>query len=306
MTELEFINLNPASLATTGTANLLISSSVSGSDNIPESPYTITAMTIPNTSLNEVEVNKTVREASSIKFNFASGIIEAVISARQKKSGYYFLRFNPIVVTNLPSSIGFISGNRVYREFVSSFIFEPFFTAPFFNNDYNPVIGNYDLNKLNAVAQVVDRNSGQSNPSNILSLISGSSKVAELQNCSYTKAGIINSKYVGTKLNSGSIVGDDPALGLKEFQGSVHSIDATNSSIIDIQLSDRDVQDIYFTANLSGSHPTKKLADFPEINAYIYSEEGNRFVRSVNSKLFSVDKGKVYSTDEFGKVISIQ
>lgn len=306
MTELEFINLNPATFSGAGTANMLISSSVSGSDNVPLPPYTITAMTVPNTSLNNIDVNKTLQEASSIRFNFANGVIQASITARSKKSGYHFLRFTPIVTNSLPSSLDYISGNRVYKEFISSFIFEPYFTAPFFNNDYNPLISNASTSKLNAVAQVVDRNSNQSNPSNIISLISGSSQKAELQNCSYTKAGIINSKYVGSKLTSGSIPGNDPAIGLKIFEGSLHSVDATNASITSIQLSDRTTEDIYFTANLSGSHPTKKFSDFPEINAFIYVEDGSRLIRSVNSKVFSVDKGKIYSTDEFGKVLSIQ
>jgi len=306
MTELEFINLNPASFSGAGTANLLISSSISGSEEVPVPPYVIQAMTVPNTSLNNVDVNKTLTEATSIIFDFANGTIEATITARQKKSGYHFLRFEPIIVSTLPSTISYLSGNRIYKEFNASFIFEPFFTAPFFNNDYNPLISNYSVNKKNTVAQVVDRNSGQANPSNITSLISGSSQKAEIQNCSYTKAGIINSKYVGTKLTSGSLIGDDPALGLKEFQGSLHSVDATNASIKEIQLSDRTVNTIYFTSILSGSHPTKKFSDFPEPNTFIYTETGNKFIRSVSSKIFSIDKGKVYSTDEFGKVVSIQ
>ena len=306
MTELEFINFNPATFSGEGTSHLLISSSVSGSENTPLPPYTITAMTVPNTSLNSVDVSKTLAEATSLRFDFATGNITAKITARQKKNGYYFFRFQPISTNTLPSSLDYISGNRVYKQFNSSFIFEPYFTRPFFNNDYNPLISNASNSKLNAVAQVVDRNSSQNIPSNLDSLVSGSSQKAELQNCSYTKAGIVNSKYAGTKLNSGSIPGDDPAQGLKKFDGSLHSADATDSSIITIQLSDRTVENIYFNANLSGSHPTKKFSDFPELTSFLYSEEGNRFIRSVNSKVYSVDKGKVYSTDEFGKVVSIK
>ena len=304
MTEQEFIQSNPEDLSGTGYTNLLMSSSVvqPGVDNTPLPPYHLRGMTIPYTTANGVNIQTVLDQADEFRFQYTEGTVRAKITARQRRKGYYFFRFEEVVLNTIPTSFRTIGGQQIPIFTNSNYIFIPYSTVPFFNNDYNPVIGNAIGAKLNAVALVVDRNSSQANPTNLEAIIGGGAQRAAIQNCSYTKIGIINSRYQGTKLNSGSIPGDDPALSLKEFEGSIHAFDASTITIKGINTSDRDLKPVYFTPYLSGSHPNKKLSEFPDVNTYMYIEEKNRFRRIVNSKIFSTDKGLVYTSDELGKV----
>lgn len=307
MTEQDFIGLNPSSFFGSGCVNLLYSSSVvnPGVDDTPVLPFHIQALTIPFNSQENIDVEAALKEVDSIVLDLPGGAQEAIITARQKRTGYFFFRIQELIINSLPAETDTSVGEIVYRDQDSVFIFTPYVEQSFTNNDYNPLLNNTNLSKYNAVAQVVDRNTEQIIPTNLQAILSNTATPAQIQNCSYTKAGIINSKYNGSKLTSGSIPGDDPALTFKVFKGSLHQSDANTATIKAIQLSDREVDDIYFTPLLSGSHPTKKLADFPELNSYIYTEEDNRLVRKVSAKIFSTDKGLVYTTDELGEVITI-
>lgn len=307
MIEQEFTGLNPQFFFGTGNVNLLYSSSVvnPGVDDTPVAPFHIQALTVPFTSKNNIDVEATLKEVTSVKIELPEGIRNAVITARQKRTGYFFLRIQEIITNSLPGTLSTISGEQVYTYADSTFIFNPYIAEAFINNAFNPLINNTNLSKPNVVAQVVDRSTNQAIPTNLAAIIAQGATPAQIQNCSYTKAGSVNSKYKGTKLTSGSIPGDDPGLLLRSFKGSIHPEGATVSTIKGVQLSDRDVVEVYFTPILSGSHPTKKLSDFPLLNTFVYVEEDNRLVRKASTKIFSTDKGVVYTTDELGEVISI-
>ena len=101
------------------------------------------------------------------------------------------------------------------------------------------------------------------------------------------------------------IPGNDPAIALKEFKGSVDPNDSSDATIRAIQLSDREVENIFFDTIVTGSHPTKAFSNFPVSGSFLETEQGTRFVRSVNSKIYSVDKGQIYTTNELGGVIAV-
>lgn len=303
MTELEFITTNPRSYGA-GNANLLVSSSVSGSNDIPIPPYTIQGLTIPFSSLEGVNVLSPLKEVEAIRFQFSPGDITAQVIGRQKKDGYFYLKTEPIVINEIPSA-------NVANEYVfkgAEFIFKPYFEINFFNNDYNPLQNNTNESKVNVVRQVVDRVSSQATPTNLNAILSQSAEPAQIQNCSYTKSSIILGRYEGTKETDNNIPGNLPAQGLVRFKSEIYPIDSDVTTIKQTQLSDREVVVSLFDSQISGSHPNKAYQSFPAIGNYVYSpgEIGNSFTKVANSKIYSIDKNRVYSTDEFGQVIQIQ
>ena len=301
MTELEFINTNPTNYGN-GNANLLVSSSVSGSDLVPVPPFHIQGITVPFNSLDNVDVEASLGEVTSIKFDFTEGTVNASITAKRKKSGYFFMRVNDFIVNSLPTSFD-TAGNNLYEN--SPFVFIPYVGESFANNDFNPLQGEAQELTKGTIIQVVDRISNQTVPTNLEAIITQTAEIAQIQDCNYTKIGTINGRYNGTKLNSGSIFGDDPALVLREFEGSIHLDTADNTSVIAIDDTVRSIQNIYFTPHLSGSGPGMALSSFPIQDDFIYGEESNRFVKIVNSKVYAIDKGNIITTDEVGKVINI-
>lgn len=316
MTELEFISTNPLNYGS-GNTNLLISSSVSGSEDVPIAPYTIQGMTIPFNSKDGISVFSTLKESDTIKFEFQGTVVQTTIISRQKKSGYFYYRLNPVVVNQLPP----INIEDDYEFVNSEFIFEPYFETDFFNNDYNPLTNTTNVSKANSTVQVVDRISSQILPTNLQAILSSSAEPAQIQNCSYTKAGILNSKYNGSKSTiagpisriynkqefnqivlSKSIPGNSPAVKLAKFNASIHPLDSDVNTVKQIQLSDREVTEIYFDTALTGSHPNKIFQSFPGSGSFVYQEENGRLIKVANQKIYSTDKNQVYTSNEFGGV----
>ena len=319
MTLQEFINTRPQSYGT-GNINLLYSSSISGSEDTPIPPFILQGVTIPFVSQEGVDVTAALKEVDQFKFGFTSGSVTATITGRQKKTEYFYYTFENLVLDYLPTTID-AAGNNNYSD--SEFVFIPYTTLAFNNNDYNPLINNSQGSKRNSRVRKVDRFSSQNIPTNLTSIILNTAELAELQNCSYTKRGLLNGRYNGTKTSAAgsltvynkqllttqittkTIPGNEPALSFRELKGSVHPNDSDIATIKAINQSDREVLTIYFNAELTGTHPNKSYPNFPSVGSYIYIEDANRLIKVVNSKIYSIDKGTVYTTTELGAVSSI-
>jgi len=326
MTLQEFIKANPTGWGT-GNANLLVSSSVSGSYPNVESfpPYTVKGISIPFTSKNDKYIEPALKEVNEFRFKVQDGIlVKSKVLGRQKRNGYYFFSLADFVINSLPTTLDFDDNPEVEN---SEFVFVPYVSVSFINNDYNVLLSNSATSKLSDTHRIVDRMTALSGsadlPSNYTAIISQSAERAELQNCSYTKIGIVSSRYEGTRTSKAGnfyefnedifeekvltrgIPGNDPALALKEFKGSIHPNDSTDTTIKAIQLSDRTIETIFFDTILAGVHPNKTYTNFPVSSSFLQTEDGTRFVRSVNSKIYSVDKGEIYTTNELGGVIAV-
>ena len=303
MTELEFINTNPTNYGI-GNSNLLISSSVvdPGVDETPIPPYTIQGLTIPFDSKNSVNLFSALKEVEAIKFTFTTGQVTTQVTSRQKKNGYFFLRTNPVVVNSLPPLNSFDE----YEYINSEFIFTPYFEQSFFNNDFNPLQNTSNDNSTSTTRQVVDRLSSQILPTNLQAIINLTATPAQVNDSKYTNTGLVNARYVGSVETDRNIPGNSPSLTVTSFKASIHPTDSDITTIKSIQLSDREVVEVYFDTKLSGSHPNKVFESFPSSGSFILTPENNRFTKIANAKVYSTDKNKVYTTDNFGGVILVQ
>jgi len=312
MTELEFINTQPSSYGGAANANLLISSSVvnPGVDNTPQAPYAIIGISIPFQDDQNTKLESALKEVTELRFDFTEGIIRPKVLERQRRNGFFYLRLEKTFVNTLPPvidtlGVGTAAEQDIFRYDGSEFVFVPFFEIGFNNNDSNPLLNNSTNNQLNSIRQVVDRTSDAANPTNLQAILAGTAQKAQIQDSHYTKVGLINARYRGTKLTSGSVVGNDPALTFREFEGSIHLLDATVDTIKAITDSAREVQSIYFNPLISGSHPTKDIQSFPSGSNFIYEEQDNKFIRIANKKIYITEKDQVLTTSETGTVISV-
>lgn len=305
-----------------GNINLLFSSSIvdPGIDNTPIPPFVIQGLSVPYRDTQGTDLSAVLRQVTEIRFPFVSSSIQATIIGRQRRTNYFYFTVEDIAVNELPTEIP----NLGYVQGSTDFVILPYSVDNFYNSDYNPTQNNSDGNKLNASAVKVDRFSSQTIPTNLQAIIAGTATPAEIQNCSYTKMGIASSRYLGAKSTGAGpsyqrnkerhteyvlnnlVPGNSPALAFKEFKGSTHSSDANTSTIKAIQQSDRELVSVYFNVGVVNNGGTFEFPNFPYSGTYIYTEDGNRFVRLVNSKVYSIDKGEVYSTDEFGEVNLIE
>ena len=268
------------------------------------------------------EILAALKEVNEFVFNFGGSTVNTIITGKQTRDSYMYITVDPVSVSNLP--IGRTLATDLPLEEESEFVFTPYVTVNFNNNDYNPLQNNSEGSKLNVVAQVIDRDSSQITPTNISAIISGTAAAAEIQNCSYTKVGLIRGRYNGSKTTASptatqqaynkqdftakvvatAIDGDEPALAFKDFNGSLHAAGADATAIK--ALSEREVIKIFFNSEISGSHPNKTYPDFPYDGSILFTEEDKRYIKIVNSKVYSVDRDKVFTTTEFGIVSSIE
>lgn len=321
MTLQEFIETRPQAYGA-GNMNLLYSSSVSGSDNIPIPPFTMQGLAIPFRDRNGINIGDALREVEVFRFDYPTGQISTTITGRQQRNGYYYYTINEVVTNTLPSTVD-VGGNPLYES--SSCVFVPYVSLDYNNSDYNPLSNNSEGSKLNPYAQKVDRNTSQFNPTNLIAINSGSASDAELQQCSYTKAGIINGRYNGSKttaagpiarqynkglftqqVQTNKITANEPAATLVTFKGSIHASDADTNTIKNILNADREIVQVLFDSTLSGSHPNKIYPSFPKTTNTLFGLDGSKTFKLTNNKVYSIDTDQVLTTNNLGTVTLVE
>ena len=310
-------------------------------------PVTITGMTIPFKYMNgNIDLQQTILQAETITFRYAEGgaingihDLTATILERVRRATYFYIRLRPIVLNPSSYTAGAVqlgdpdeievvpstilmpdgSGNFdpqytyfKYRQVPSEIIFNPYISTVFNNSPDNPLLSNATvLRKANYIQQV-DRNEDPIQPTNLTQILLNQATAAEIQDSNYTSAGIINARYVGSKLTSGSVPGNDPALALVGIRASIHPSGSNFSKIRGINVSDREVQQVYFTpqvTNIIAGGKTRTYGgnkSFPTGSNLMYVEEGNRFVRISNRDIYSIDEDKMHSTNNLGTIIRTQ
>ena len=325
----QFSNTKPQ----TGTINLLYSQSIGDSGH-----FTIIGACIPFESANGIDIENSLQQLTEFTINkkdAAEGINKVVFDVSQKtrKSGYYFVQFNrssyinnaelvlgddsTFVSESFTNSSGSFTSdqNGSYDNIPSGSVDEavlvdPFIVGTFTNSDFEPLISNATQLEPNSFKFLVDRNEDQINPKNYQAIVSRSAVKANVQDSNYSDTGLINARYDGSKLNSGSVVGDDPGLSFLRFGGSVHNDDADNATIVAISPQERVIEQIYFnfddTKIISSSATESSFSSVPEVGHYLYNYDDNinRYSRLVNSKVFNLESGAVITTDNTGLVIA--
>lgn len=297
----------------------------------------IIGMSIPFKYLQgNVDIQQTILQAENITFKYSSAgdvnnntYLTATIEERVRRATYFYIRLRPLILNPANYTVGQVQlGNRSvfvpsptpdpqfntvnYFQVPSEIIFNPYISTVFNNSSDNPLLSNATvLRKANYIQQV-DRNEDPIEPTNLSQILLNQASAAEIQDSNYTSAGIINSRYLGSKLNSGSVPGNDPALSLISFRASLHPSGSNFTKVKGINLSDREVQQVYFTPQVTNSIAGGKTRtfggnkSFPTQPNLLYIEEGNRFVRISNRDIYSIDEDKMHSTNNLGTIIKTQ
>lgn len=150
---------------------------------------------------------------------------------------------------------------------------------------------------------------------------------APIQDSSYSSKAWRNLRYDGVVETNLNIVGNEPALSFQEFEGAIYPNDASGSAVKAILDADREIATIYYAnfnkANeLRGKNPggtstlptftygTVQIVTSPTVKRFtiLYEEQDSsgRLIPISSKKVYSVDKGVVYATDEDGKVSGVE
>ena len=156
----------------------------------------------------------------------------------------------------------------------------------------------------------MDKRASQLEPTNLDSVISGSAVTASFQESNLYSKTWTSGRYDGTKLNSGSLFYNDPALTFKPFEAAKFAL-LESSSYIRAQFSTSSItqpetETFYFNppyqtirtgldAYLQGS-----LTDTPPGSQPIYELDGKNFKRLTKSKLY------IPNTDDIVQLVDYQ
>ena len=339
MTELDFINIDPAA-ESIDNINVFYSSSVYLPTSIADlstGRVAITGMSIPFRYIaRNIDLQQTILQAETITFTYSGAgdlngnkNITARIIERVRRSSYFYIRLQPTYLENtqfanntvqLGTTSSLVPSPNLdpqytyvkYMQIPSDIIFNPYISTVFNNSPDNPLLSNATVLRKGSYIQQVDRNEDPILPTNLAQILLNKATPAEIQNSNYTSDGIINARYVGSKLDSGSVPGNDPALSLVSIRASLHPSGSNFTKIKGISLSDRQVQQVYFTPQITTQVAGGKTRtysgnkSFPVVSNLVYIEEGNRFVRISNRDIYSIDEDKMHSTNNLGTIIKTQ
>ncbi len=267
MTELDFINIDPQQ-DTFDNINVFYSSSVllpTSIADLSRGRVLITGMSIPfRYTAGNLDLQQTILQAQTVTFTYTDAgdingnkTITVHITERVRRPSYFFIRLQPTVLetSNYPNNLiklgntgslviptGTTDPQFTYQEFIqtiSDIIFNPYISTVFNNSADNPLLSNATVLRKAGYVQQVDRNEDPILPTNLSQILANQATPAEIQASNYTTAGIINARYEGSKLTSGSVPGNDPALGLVSIRASLHPSGSNFSKIKAINLSDR-------------------------------------------------------------------
>ena len=150
---------------------------------------------------------------------------------------------------------------------------------------------------------------------------------APIQDSSYSSKAWRNLRYDGVVETNLNRIGNEPALSFQEFEGAIYPSDAVAATVKDILDADREVVPVYYVnfnkgSELRGKNPggtsslptftfgTIELVTSPSANRFtlLYEEQDSsrRLIPLSSRKVYSIDKGAVYTTDEDGKISGVE
>jgi len=251
MTEQVFLNLHtqPGGINTTGTINVNIDLSPGGLTG------TVTGITVTNVpQLNPPNVSafpdlvRVLEEVTDVKFRVGTVLYSLSIQERRAypmvdpNLSFFYFKVTPF---EFP-----YNSNTVQSQDVSVSLYPFLLGSKFTFSDYNPIIDNViEQRRTPSGSRIVesDRNSITVSPSNLNAILSGSAKLAAIQESNYSSTGWSNGRYEGSKTTSKNYGGIPPVLSGVTFTGAVYAPQTLDSYIVSQSYSTRTIQDIFHT-----------------------------------------------------------
>jgi len=277
----DFINTAPES----GEARFLWSGSTGADSSVTAS---VVGMTI---SIFDCNGNSRAESISNLSlFTIGSDILSTY--NKQDKTNYFYYEVVPTVTGSLADAEGTCTETSLTPP--------PKITT-FKNSEYNAVFNNaVDIRRIqryetgssgfsNGVFELVKTNS-QLTPQNLNAVMSGSAATASFQESNiYSKSWTLP-RYEGSKLSSGSLFYNDPALSFKGFNAIKYKLTESSSAIR--SQSNVETELFYFNppfatlrSGLRGYFQGSET-DIPPTSQPVYELVGKEFKRITRSKLY--------------------
>jgi len=190
----------------------------------------------------------------------------------------------------------------------------------FKNNDYNSQFNNaieprrgYLTGSAGTVKGGVfevdySRSGSSLSARNLEAILSNTAITASFQESNLYSKTWTSARYDGSKLNSGSLFYNDPALTFKKFDAVRYPLLVSSSFIRSQSFSDLEFEEFYFnppfktirpgTADKLVSYQQGSIIDIPPVGQPVYELAGNEFKRITKTKLFIPNEEEIIAIDD--------
>ena len=292
-----------SSFKTTSPSNGTMRFLVSGSAHAPSNAVTHSVIGVTVSVFDCTNASRLNAVANLKNFTIGSDTITVINGVPQGDNRHYYYDISPIIETG---SLATYQGVCTLTSLTPPPRIDTFKNSPF-NAVFNNAIVPRRIHRTGSKGATVesgqyggifeiDRSGDQIVPSNLDAIISRSAATASFQESNlYTKSWTLP-RYEGSKLNSGSLFFNDPALTFTSFKG-VKFPELESSSYIRTQsYADLDVKEYYFNPPYNytkGAYEQGSIIAYPPSTQPIYELEGKDFKRITKSKVYLPGTGEI-------------
>jgi len=246
-------------------------------------PYTILGVTVPTTNPAGENIIGYLQEATQMTLEVNEDSFVTLNLLQRSLLGdvptqYYYFITSPEVIQDVGNS-QVSPGQLIFTPGING--------AGFQQGGYNALQGLAENIRQSDYIMQADRisyiNTGAGLPTNINQLEANNATRARIQDSMYSSTGWISARYEGTKLDSSTNLGADPALQGTFFEGVLFSINADDSTIQQLaSVGAVTYEELFFSGTGTGDIPKCKL-----INTYLETTvdftSNNDYVLKLNS-----------------------
>ena len=248
----------------------------------------VTGLTI---SINDCGGSSRIESVSNLT-NITIGSTDLTLINRDQRSGYFYYDVSPNVASSSLTAYEAVC--------TTTSLTPPPKIDTFRNSDYNVIFNNaIKIRRVQRTGSLgsnysgifeVDRKNDQIVPQNYDAIMSGSAATASFQESNIYSKTWTSARYDGTKIDSGSLFYNDPALSFKGFPAVRYKLKDSSSAIR--SQSNTDTETFYFNPPYQlirtglRSYFQGSEIDTPPSTQPIYELVGKEFKRLTKSKLF--------------------
>ena len=227
------------------------------------------------------------------------------MNKKHQYNNYYYYDVSPIVTTG---SLADYESVCTITNLTPPPTIDTFKNSPF-NAAFNNALEIRRIQRTGSLAAnasgvfVLDKKGDQIVPSNLQAVLSGSAVTASFQESNiYSKSWTLP-RYEGSKLNSGSLFFNDPALTFTPFKGIKFPLLESSSFIRSQSYADLDIKDFFFNPPYNyerGLYEQGSTRPYPTSAQPVYEFVDNEYKRITKSKIY------IPGTDDIIRLLDYQ
>jgi hypothetical protein len=180
------------------------------------------------TATESEDISQVLEQVERIYFEFEGESVIAEVLNRAEyldftSNYFYYFQITPIIFNSILSEIEVPNVRINFYPYIKG--------QSFYNSDYNAIQNSINDQRRSSFLQTADRNSIETNPSNLDAILGNFATMAEIPDSNYTSTGWTNARYNGVESTGLDYGGISSAITGITFRASFHQFSISSSAI---------------------------------------------------------------------------